>query len=263
MATSPLKPLFVSHGAPTLVLETDNPAHIFLKQLGKDIERQNPKAIVIFSAHWESRVIEVTKSTKQIYDFYGFPSKMYKLQYNPPESEEVAKKVVQLLKDAGIPCKYSPERGVDHGTWVPLMTMLPAAKIPVVQVSLQQDLDPLFHIKLGQTLKPLINDGVLLIGSGSSTHNIRLAFDNEGNTTGALIQFEEWLKSIMELSGTQRNQQLLEWKKQPSAKMAHPREEHLIPLFVVAGAGGIGERVHMCYPMPNLGQAFYSFEITG
>eukprot|EP01120_Amphizonella_sp_Union-15-10_P017511 TRINITY_DN9744_c0_g1_i1.p1 TRINITY_DN9744_c0_g1~~TRINITY_DN9744_c0_g1_i1.p1 ORF type:complete len:280 (-),score=60.34 TRINITY_DN9744_c0_g1_i1:122-910(-) len=260
MTNTNIKPLFVSHGSPMMVITPADPAHQFLKKLSSTFPK--PKGIVCFSGHWETKVTTVTSSTKQIYDFYGFPSQLYEVTYKPAESVDLAKQVLDLLTQAGIPNQYDETRGNDHGTWTPLYLMYPDGDVPVVQVSLRKDLDPEFHMKLGKILSPLSKRGILILGSGSSTHNLRIMVRSSSGTAIEPIQeWENWLLEVVKQKNQERENGLKNWKKAPSAELAHPREEHLAPLFVAAGAGGVGERLHISFYITNLGTSTFSFDV--
>jgi aromatic ring-opening dioxygenase catalytic subunit (LigB family) len=205
-----------------------------------------PKAILMITGHWEAP--QFTVSTSQHppmeYDYYGFPEHTYQLQYPAPGNPELAKRVRDLLRSSGIKCAEDPERGLDHGVFVPMMLMYPEADIPVVLLSMQTSYDPLEHIKLGEALMPLRDEGILIIGSGLTYHNMR-GFGRPASLEPS-VEFEQYLfEAISNNNPQQRNQALVDWEQAPFARLVHPREDHLIPLMVVAGAAGedIGQRV--------------------
>jgi len=186
-----------------------------------------------------------------LYDYYGFPEHTYKLKYDAPGSPELAENVRGLLTKAQIPTRLIADRGLDHGVFIPLKLVYPEADIPIVQVSLMTGLDPGKHIEIGQALAPLRQQGVLIVGSGMSYHNLRRFGD--GSEDQSSIEFDEWLKnSVCQTNPDERNQLLCQWQNAPSARAAHPREEHLIPLMVAAGAGE-----------DDMGQAIYSERVSG
>jgi aromatic ring-opening dioxygenase catalytic subunit (LigB family) len=205
-----------------------------------------PKAILMITGHWEAP--QFTVSTSQHppmeYDYYGFPEHTYHLQYPTPGHPELAKRVRDLLSASGIECAEDPERGLDHGVFVPMMLMYPEADIPVVLLSMKSSYDPLEHIKLGEALAPLRNEGILIIGSGLTYHNMR-GFGRPASYEPS-VEFEQYLfEAISSNDPQQRNQALVDWEQAPFARLVHPREDHLIPLMVVVGAAGedIGQRV--------------------
>jgi len=169
-----LPTVFVSHGAPSLVLEKDDPTHRFLIELGRTLPR--PKAMVCVSAHWESPRPRVTAHPRPptIHDFVGFPDELYQMRYPAPGAPELARTVCHLLELSGLdPSLLDEERGLDHGAWVPLSLMYPAADIPVIQVSVQTAADPRHHLKIRRALEPLRDQETLILGSGGATHNLR------------------------------------------------------------------------------------------
>lgn len=199
---------------------------------------EKPKAIVVISAHWLERHAQITSQAQPelIYDYYGFPEHTYELTYPAAGSPALAEQIAQLLIAKGIGCQINTQRGLDHGVFVPLLLMYPEADIPVLQVSLLKNLDPAAHIELGKALAPLREQGVLLVGSGMSFHNMR-AYGNP-EFTPVSQTFDQWLLETMKLTGEQRDQALLAWAEAPMARLCHPprAEEHLLPLFVIAGS---------------------------
>ena len=195
-----------------------------------------PRALLVVSAHWEERVPTVMTSAKPsiFYDYYGFPPESYAIEWPAPGHPALAERVVQVLEAAGIPVQRDPTRGFDHGTFIPFKLSWPAANVPTVQVSLQAGLDPDEHYALGRALAPLREEGVLLLGSGMSYHNMR----GFGSTAAhaASVAFDDWLREAATLPSDQRQRALCSWASAPSAREAHPREEHLLPLLVMAGA---------------------------
>ena len=205
-----------------------------------------PKAILMITGHWEAPQFTVSTSEHPTmeYDYYGFPEHTYHLQYPAPGSPELAKRVRDLLSASSIECAEDPERGLDHGVFVPMMLMYPEANIPVVLLSMKSDYDPLEHIKLGEALAPLRDEGILIIGSGLTYHNMRGFGRSESFAPS--VQFEQYLfEAISNNDSLQRNQTLIDWEQAPFARLVHPREDHLIPLMVAAGAAGdsIGQRI--------------------
>ncbi|MBB33928.1 MAG: dioxygenase [Hirschia sp.] len=196
-----------------------------------------PQAYLVISAHWETPQVTLSTSPApgMLYDYYGFPDIAYTLQHPAPGAPDLAAGVRSLLADAGINSAEDDERGFDHGVFVPMMKIDTAAQTPTLMMSLQQDLDPGFHIRLGQALAPLRDEGVVIIGSGSSWHNLRQYFQAG---SGQAEDFDNWLTETAIASPQERNTRLLDWVQAPAARQAHPREEHLLPLMVAAGAAG-------------------------
>ena len=184
-----------------------------------------------------------------IYDYSGFPPETYRLTWPAPGSPELAERVVRLLQEAGIRSEVSGTRGFDHGVFVPLKVAFPEARIPIVTLSLAKSLDPALHLSVGHAIACLRDEGVLIIGSGMSFHNLRAYFRGEALERSG--EFDSWLTETVEGPPEQRELRLKQWKTAPSALFAHPREEHLIPLMVTAGAGKNeqGRRVFRDTPM--------------
>lgn len=209
-----------------------------------------PSALLVVSAHWEARVPTVMTSTRppMLYDYSGFPAASYQLQWPAPGSPTLAKRTQDLLAAAGITTATDDRRGFDHGTFVPLMLTYPAADIPTVQLSLVAGLDPREHLAIGRALAPLRDEGVLIVASGMSYHNMRGFRDpRAGRDADA---FDAWLRETMDAAPDRRDEALARWAEAPGARASHPREEHLIPLMVAAGAAaddratlGFGGRV--------------------
>ncbi len=217
----------------------------WLGGLGKSITPA-PKAILVISGHWEEPQFTVTSSSHPplIYDYSGFPPETYQLKYPAPGSPDLAERIVGLLTGAGIPARSDPERGFDHGVFIPFKVIYPQAEIPVVQLSLRAGLDPATHLEAGLALAPLRDEGVLIAGSGMSYHNMR------GLMRGRILpesdQFDAWLTAAVCMPDPEaRNKELKQWRLAPAARNAHPREEHLLPLMVAAGAAGedVGSRI--------------------
>ena len=194
-----------------------------------------PSAILIVTAHWEAPVPSFTSgaSPALIYDYYGFPPETYALQYAAPGQPALAAKAAQLLVQAGFSARTDAEYGWDHGVFIPLKVMYPEANIPVVAMSLQDDLDPGLHCQLGRALSSLRDEGVLILGSGMSYHNLR---DFAGQAP-ASYAFHDWLDQALSGNWASRTDQLSHWRVAPGGVASHPREEHLLPLMVASGAG--------------------------
>jgi aromatic ring-opening dioxygenase catalytic subunit (LigB family) len=241
MSSTALPTYFLSHGGgpwPWMLAHYGN-RYDALKASLEDIPRQlggvKPKAVLVVTAHWEASELRISASPKppMIYDYGGFPDYTYDIQYSAPGSPEVAERVQQLLNGAGIAAHLDPLRGFDHGTFSAMQPIYPAADVPIVQLSLKQGLDPAQHIAIGRALAPLREEGVLIIGSGLSYHNLR-QFGAAG--AEASHQFDAWLRDSMALAPAEREARLLAWESAPAARAAHPREEHLLPLMVAHGA---------------------------
>jgi 4,5-DOPA dioxygenase extradiol len=235
--------IFLSHGAPTLPL-VDAAARDYLRGLGSQLGR--PSAIAVASAHWTTPepMVSTTARNTTIHDFYGFPRELYELRYEPPGAPDVAAAAAALLTKAGLTAGVDPARGLDHGAWVPLLMMYPEADIPVFQISIQPHLGPRHHLAIGKALAELREQDLLIIGSGSFTHNL-------GRFRGAAVNapappdvdaFSNWLGEAITEG---RTADTLHYRTlAPSAVDQHPTDEHLLPLFVAMGAGGKGEWLH-------------------
>jgi aromatic ring-opening dioxygenase catalytic subunit (LigB family) len=218
----------------------------FLRGLLKD-SGAAPRAIVVVSGHWEEPIPTVSARSdySMLYDYYGFPENTYTLQYPAPGSPEVAGEVVAALAAAGFPSATEHERGYDHGVFVPFMLVAPEATIPVVPLSLIAGLEPAQHIAMGRALAPLRRDNVLIVGSGMSFHNLRALYTG-ADVLARSARFDEWLNDAVTDAPAARDERLAKWAAAPEARFAHPREEHLLPLMVAAGAaaGDRGQRVY-------------------
>jgi aromatic ring-opening dioxygenase catalytic subunit (LigB family) len=203
-----------------------------------DLLPARPRALLVASAHWEERVPTVMTAERPpiLYDYYGFPPASYQITWPAPGDPALAARVQELLGAAGVASATDAERGFDHGTFIPLKLAFPGADVPTIQISLKAGLDPLEHLALGRALAPLRDEGVLVIGSGMSYHNMR-AF-GDPSARGASEEFDGWLRETIALRGPERERRLAAWTEAPAARLAHPREEHLLPLMVVAGAAG-------------------------
>jgi 4,5-DOPA dioxygenase extradiol len=257
-----LPSLFLSHGAPTLPL-TDTPAREFLSQIGGTLER--PKAILVISAHWETAVptVNTVESNETIHDFGGFPRALYDLRYPAPGSPTFAARIVERLRTSGFDCNIDKRRGLDHGAWVPLLLMYPRADIPVLQLSVQPHLGPEHHLRVGRALAPLRDEGVLIIGSGSFTHDLS-EFRGHGPNDPApdwVNSFADWFHTAL-----MKNQidDLIDYRRQaPFATKNHPSEEHLLPLYTALGAAGeraSTERLHASSTYSVLRMDVYAFK---
>lgn len=198
-----------------------------------------PKAILVISGHWETRVPTVQTHPRPplLYDYHGFPPESYEITWPAPGSPELAARARALLEQAGFPTAEDAARGYDHGTFIPLKVTWPEADIPTVQLSVMASLDPEAHIRMGKALEPLRDEGVMIVGSGMSYHNLRELFDRNAAAPVAEA-FDAWLQEAVTGTPAARHAALTAWAAAPGARRAHPREEHLIPLHVIAGAAG-------------------------
>lgn len=196
---------------------------------------EKPRAILMVSAHWEESSFTVQANPKpgMIYDYYGFPEHTYSIEYAASGDPGLAQQVHDLIQEAGLSAAMDTERGYDHGLYAPMAVAYPKADMPIIQLSLQKGLNPAEHIKLGQALAILRQQGILLIGSGLSYHNLRLFGPA---AIEVLKPFDNWLQQIIKLPQEDRVQQLLDWELAPNARLCHPREEHLLPLMFSVGA---------------------------
>ena len=222
----------------------------FLEQLAATLP-ESPKAIVVVSGHWEesSFTASAVPEPKLIFDYSGFPEHTYRLTWPAPGEPELAERVAGLLDGAGLPAAVSRSRGFDHGVFVPLKVAFPEARIPVVSLSLLASLDPALHLAAGRALAPLRDEGILIIASGMSFHNLRGYLRTE--TVERARAFDAWLIRAVESPAAERDGLLAAWRQAPYAEYCHPREEHLLPLLVAAGAGGQkpGRRIFKGEPM--------------
>ncbi len=210
-----------------------------------------PKAMVVVSGHWEEQAFTASaaEAPELIYDYSGFPEHTYRLTWPAPGDPALAERVAGLLAGAGLPSAVSRDRGFDHGVFVPLKVAFPEARVPVVTLSLSASLDPALHLAAGRALAPLLEEGVLIVASGMSFHNLSGYFRPE--TAERARAFDAWLTQAVESPAKERNALLNNWRQAPFASYAHPREEHLTPLMVAAGAGGEtpGKRIFGDEPM--------------
>jgi 4,5-DOPA dioxygenase extradiol len=244
--------LFVSHGAPTLLIE-DDPAKGAMERLGRDLPK--PKAILCVSAHWETDAPAVSAATRPetIHDFYGFPEELYRLRYPAPGAPELARRVADLIGAA-----EDPDQGLDHGAWCPLSLMYPEADVPVAQLAIQHARGPAHHVALGRALRPLREEGVMILASGSATHNLRALAWQGGSTPDWAREFDDWLDTTLRAGAVD---DLVDYRSQaPHGAMAHPRDEHLLPIHVAAGAGGKARAVYRGFSKGALSMAAYAFD---
>ena len=224
---------FISHGAPTFALEPG--------QLGANLRAMGPqltgvKAVLVVSPHWQTRELQVltTPSPETVHDFGGFPAALYALQYPAPGQPELALEALQLLTQAGWPVTAEAHRGLDHGAWVPLFHLLPQANIPVFQVSMPHQLDTAGALALGRALAPLRDRGVLIVGSGSLTHNLYELQRPAAPAVDYAVEFAHWIRQAVRRVDVAA---LVDYRRlAPHAERAHPTQEHFLPLLVALGA---------------------------
>lgn len=254
-----LPSLFISHGSPMLALQpgASGPA---LARLARELPR--PKAIVLVSAHWESRELLIMSNPQPAtwHDFGGFPPALYAVEYPAPGAPELASQISQQLSAAGLPARLDDQRPLDHGAWVPLSLMYREADIPVVQVSLPSHAGPELQLRVGQALAALRADGILLIGSGSITHNLGELDWHAGPDAVEpwALAFRDWVVARLEADDRPA---LLDYRRQaPHAVHNHPSDEHLLPLFFAMGAGARLGVVHQGFTHGALGMDIYRFD---
>ena len=253
--------IFISHGAPDLPLNP-SPAREFLSQLGQQF--QKPKAVLVISAHWNTAhpVVSAATQPETIHDFGGFPSALYRLQYPVPGAPQLADRIHTLLNASDFASEMVANRGLDHGAWNPLMLIYPDADIPTTQLSIQPHKDAAYHLRLGQALEPLKEEGVLILASGAVTHNLGAiggyAFD--APPPHWVSEFTDWLTAKANAGDIEA---LVNYRQiAPYAERNHPTSEHLLPLFVALGAGGKGTKavqLHSSYTYGVLSMAAFSF----
>ncbi|MDX2273247.1 MAG: class III extradiol ring-cleavage dioxygenase [Cyanobacteriota bacterium] len=257
-----LPSLFISHGSPELPLQS-GPVVDFLRGLSSHF--RPPQAILAVSAHWETEHPALTTHPypATIHDFWGFPNPLYQLRYPVQGSPHLAGRVADLLKEAGLIPSSDPERGLDHGVWTPLLLAYPEANIPVVQLSIQPHLSPEYHWRMGKALAALRQEEVLILASGSATHNLR-AFGRyrwESSEPPLWVsQFADWLSQTVREGNLE---DLFDYRERaPYASENHPTDEHLLPLFVALGSGGDpfrGQQIHDSYTYGVFSMAAYQF----
>ncbi|CAA6603720.1 Extradiol ring-cleavage dioxygenase class III protein subunit B [Rhodospirillaceae bacterium LM-1] len=231
---SSLPALFVSHGAPTMAIE-DTPTRRFLEGLGREFEK--PKAIVAVSSHWSAAtpVIGGAPTPKTLHDFHGFPQELYGIDYPAQGNLELAKRVQALLKDRGVEAALDSQRGLDHAVWTPLRLMYPSADIPVVPLAVLPGESGAFHYRMGEALRPLRDEGVLILASGGITHNLReyMIRQPDSEIASWAAAFSDW---VLEQFTSRHDGALMEWETAPQARRNHPTPEHFLPFLVALGA---------------------------
>jgi len=263
-----LPPLFLSHGSPMTALEP-RAAGAWWQELGPAIDKAfgRPKAVLAVSAHSLTRepVLLAAPRHAAVYDFGGFDPALYEMRYDAPGAPELARRVEALLKGAGLPVHRVEDSGLDHGIWVPLRSLWPQADVPVLPLAWPPNWTPAQLFKLGEALAPLAAEGVLIVGSGSITHNLRRVFagglnaDVDRPATPESTAFRQW---FVERSAAADWDALLDYRQQaPHAALMHPTDEHLLPFFVAAGAAGRtpATRIHDSLTFGDLGMDAYAF----
>jgi aromatic ring-opening dioxygenase catalytic subunit (LigB family) len=240
--------LYIPHGGGPCFFMPD-PAGIwtgmeaFLRTLPSQLP-ERPRAILIVSGHWETEGFEFTTALRPplVFDYYGFPPHTYELSWPAPGEPALGARAAELLRTAGLAAGTDPERGIDHGVFVPLKVAFPDADIPVVEMSLDRGHDPALAWRAGRAIRPLREEGVLIVGAGMSFHNMRAYRTREA--TEPSLAFDDWLVDVVEGDPAARAERLAGWATAPAARFAHPEEEHLLPLMVAAGASdGPGTRI--------------------
>jgi len=268
MKTHTLPTFYVSHGGgpwPWMggqMAATHEQLAASLRQIPQRVGT-TPKAVLMVSAHWEEPEFTLMAHAHppMLYDYSGFPENTYHVQYPAPGAPQLVEFVRGLIQGAGFAVRLDPARGFDHGAFVPMAIAYPQAEVPILQLSLRQGLDPAAHIALGRALAPLRNEGVLIVGSGASYHNLR-ALGPEGRVPSAT--FDAWLgDTLLAVDAARRAATLVAWEAAPAARQAHPREEHLLPLMVAAGAAGDDAAVRIYHQADFFGSGTVSSYMFG
>lgn len=256
---------FINHGGgpcffldPGPMREAWNELEAYLRGFA-DTLVERPRAILVVSGHWEEArpTVNAGAAPPLLFDYGGFPAHTYRLEWPAPGDLKLAMRVRALLGAAGIDSDSNPSRGWDHGVFVPLKVMFPRAEIPTVQLSLQHGLDPATHMAIGRALTPLRQEGVLIVGSGQSYHNMHGFMGASGTVDPAAESFDAWLRGAM-TDGATRNRSLIQWEQAPGARQAQPHEDHLLPLMVAAGAAS-GEPGRVVFHGQALGKPISGF----
>lgn len=250
--------LFLAHGAPTIAIE-NNDYTKFLGELGRGI---TPKAIVIFTAHWESQMLTISSGDgvyNTIYDFYGFPRELYEIEYRAKGSSLIASKIREKLLEHGINAEKDTTRGLDHGSWTLLKHLYPSANIPVIQISVNASLSIKEQLNIGEALKSLGEEDILIIGSGVTVHNLRLVKWEATSPDSWAEEFDDWL--IDKIKTKDLNSLINYRELAPKANLAVPTLEHFVPLFIAMGAGNkvTPKVLHRSYELGNLSYLCFEF----
>lgn len=257
--------VFVSHGAPSLLLEPDSPGRRFLGGLGESMDKTwgRPRAVLCVTAHWETETpaVGAAPAPETIHDFYGFPDILYEMRYAAAGAPEVAALAAEAITAAGLDGAMDETRGLDHGTWVPLMLMYPRADVPVAQLSVQPGRGPRAHLELGRALAPLRDQGVLVLGSGGAVHNLDDYRQGATDPAPWAAAFEDWLVERVEEGAAD---DVAEYRdRHADGARAHPGDEHFLPLLVAMGAAGDqtrGRTLHRGFEHGSLSMAAFAFE---
>jgi len=258
--TKRMPAFFVSHGSPMLALDPGETG-TFWEKLGRDLPR--PKAVLCVSAHWMTRgpAASLAAKPETIHDFYGFPAPLYAIQYPAPGAPELAQRAAALLKAAGIPAALDPDYGLDHGAWVPLRSIYARADMPVTQFAIQPERDARWHFRLGEALRPLREESVLILASGGAVHNLGAIVRQGGPAPEWAQRFDGWLADATARGDTET---LLDWETAaPFPHEAHPTPDHFLPFFVAAGTAGKGAsgiRVHDGFTIGSMSMAAFRFD---
>lgn len=250
--------IFICHGGPTLVVEKNEYTN-FLKDLGNKLR---PRAIVIFTAHWESEVTKISSMNDtydMIYDFSGFPKELYSIKYPAKGSIEIASKLQSMLSKSGIDSMLDEKRGLDHGAWDVLYLMYPKGEIPVVQVSVNPKLAMEKQYEIGKAIKDLGKEGILVIGSGSTVHNLATIEWDSNEAEDWAVEFDNWLIEKVENNSTEA---LFNYRQlAPHARLAIPSEEHIVPMFIAMGSGNNDKPklLHQSYAYGTLSYICFEF----
>ncbi|MEQ8165147.1 MAG: class III extradiol ring-cleavage dioxygenase [Alphaproteobacteria bacterium] len=253
--------IFVSHGSPAFILEK-GPGYDFLAGFGKTLGR--PRAVICISAHWDTYrpAVSGAEHPATIYDFYGFPRALYEIRYEPPGAPELAIEIAGALAAAGMSCDVDPQRGLDHGAWTPLVLMYPEADIPCLQLSVSSPLGPDHHIALGRALARFRDDGILILGSGTATHNLREfgLYPPDSPPPDYVADFAAWLEDRVQAGDLEA---VAHFRRHgPAADRNHPSDEHFLPLVVAmaAGASPKGRTLHNSFSWGMMNLASFAFD---
>ncbi|MBV1836625.1 class III extradiol ring-cleavage dioxygenase [Acetobacter estunensis] len=254
--------LFVPHGGgPCFFMDWPGweklDAH--LQGLAETLPRR-PSGILVMSGHWETAVPTVTMAERPelIFDYYGFPAHTYELTYPAPGSPALATRVKELLEQAGLPCAQDNARGFDHGVFIPFLLAFPDADIPVVELSMDKNLDATRELQVGRALEALRSENILIVATGMTYHNLRHFMSGDPATDSLSYDFDRWLTTTIEADPSVRDRNLCQWEQAPAARICHPREEHLLPLMFAAGAAG-SDRGVRTYTDTVMGKALLGF----
>ncbi len=259
MTGTSLPSLFVSHGPPNMVLD-DIPVQAALADIGAKLPR--PKGVLCISAHWleDKPTVSLAERPETIHDFFGFDRALYEIGYPAPGDPALARRTAALLEAAEIPCGLTPDRGLDHGAWEPLMLMYPDADVPIVQLSLQAGADAAMHHGVGQALAPLRHEGILVVGSGTAVHNLSQWRRDAESTPDWARAFDDWLAGAVTAGDSEA---IVNYRNAaPHAALAHPSDEHYLPLPVAVGAAGDqgrGRVLHRGFSYGSLSMAAFAF----